>query len=85
MMHSGWGMDEDRKYYYETGTNAFKTIFGGRKTTLQNQDEINAILYALGCHIPPREIEKTVFKMGKHAVRIYVTKKEEKDAICKDS
>lgn len=85
MTSAGWGIDKDKKYYYETGANAFKTIFGGRETTLQNQDEINAILYALGCHIPPRNIKETKFKMSKNVVRIYVTKKEEKDAVCKDS
>ena len=76
-MHSGWGMDKDRQYYYETSMNAFKTIFGSRETTLKHPDEINAILYTLGCHIPPRNIEKTTFKMGKNSVRIYVIKKEE--------
>ena len=72
----GWGVDEERKYFCELDINSFKLHF---QRHLEHQDQINAILFALGCTIPPRDITGTEFKMSASKVRIYITGR--KDAV----
>ena len=68
----GWGVtsDEERLYFCEMDINTFKLHFA---KNLEHQDQINAILFALGCAFPPRNILKTEFKMSATTVRIYIT------------
>ena len=75
----GWGIDEERKYFCEMDINSFKMHFSRH---LEHQDQINAIIFSLGCAIAPRNIESTEFQMSASKVRIYITGREEKNAVC---
>lgn len=73
----GWGVDEERLYFCEMDINSFKLHF---QRHLEHPDQYKAILFALGCAIPPRNIGDVEFKMSSSLVRIYI--KGKKDAVC---